>query len=212
MLAKINKLKNWQVAIIILILGFAVYATGLTTPFQSGDDFNQIVNNIPVHSITNIRLFFTSSTFYNSQATAPLTGIYYRPLMTTVFSIIYTLFGSHAFAFHLVQLLLCIGSAFILYLFFRYSFKPLLALLLSLIFLVHPLSSQAVFSISSMQDILFFFFGILALWLLLRFDSIKSLLLVAVCLLLSLLSKETGVVFIVIALLYLILVGPKKAI
>jgi tetratricopeptide (TPR) repeat protein len=203
MLAKINKLKNWQVAVVILVLGFAVFSTGLTNPFQ-GDDISQIVTNVPVHSISNIKLFFEGSTFYNGQGLVPLTGSYYRPIMTTVFSLIYTIFGAHSFYFHLFQLLLCIGSTFILYLFLKYSFKPALALMLALIFLVHPLDSQVVFYIPYMQDALFFFFGILALWLLLRFNSTKSLLLVAACLLLSQLSKETGVVFIVAAILYLL--------
>jgi len=54
-----------------------------------------------------------------------------------------------------------------------------------------------------MQEELFFLFGILAIWSLLRFDSVKSLIFAALCLFLSLLSKETAVVFIVVALLYL---------
>jgi hypothetical protein len=202
MIAKINKLKNWQVAIVITIIGFAVFFTGLKNPFM-GDDTTQIVSNVPVHSISNIRIFFEGSTFYAGNGLAPLSGTFYRPLQTTVFSILYTFFGAHSFYFHLFQLLLCIGSSFILFLFFKYSFKPALALMLALIFLIHPLDSQVVYSISYMQDALFFFFGILALLLLLRFRSTKSLLLVAACLLLSLLSKESGVVFIAVALLYL---------
>jgi tetratricopeptide (TPR) repeat protein len=202
MLAKLNKITSRQAAFIIAILGFAVFFTGLHNPFM-GDDSIQIVNNVPVHSITNMRLFFEGGTFYNGHGLAPLGGVYYRPLMTTVFSLLYTLFGAHPIAFHLFQLLLCIGSAIILYLFFRFSFKPALALLLSLVFLLHPIDSQVVFAIPQMQDALFFFFGILALWLLLRFSSVKSLSLVAVCLLLSLLSKETGILFVAMSLLYL---------
>ncbi len=201
-LAKINKLTNWQAVLIITATGFAVFFTGLSNPFI-GDDQGQIVDNLPVHSITNIRLFFEGGTFYNGQGLATLNGVYYRPLMTTVFSLLYTIFGAHSIAFHLFQLLLCIGSAVILYLYLRYSFKPVLALFLALVFLVHPINSQIVFAIPTMQDALFFFFGILALWLLVRLSSIRSLLVVAACLLLSLLSKETGVLFVALAMLYL---------
>lgn len=202
MLEKINKIKNWQAAIIIAVVGLSVYATGLTTPFQ-GDDILQIVNNKPVHSITNIKLFFEGGTFYNGQGITPLSGDYFRPLMTTAFSIIYSIFGAHSFYFHIFQLLLCIGSAIVLYLFFRFSFKPALALFLSLVFLVHPLDSQVAFAIPSMQDALFFFFGILSIYLLIRFKSIKSLLFVNICLFLSLLAKESGMLFVAMALLYL---------
>src|ERR1700689_4546623 len=125
MLAKINKISPTQAAIIIIVVGFAVFFTGLHNPFL-GDDISQIVNNVPVHSIRNIKTFFEGGTFYNGQGT--LVGSYYRPMMTTVFALIFTLFGAHVLAFHLVQLLLYIGSAILLYLFLKYSFRPIMAL------------------------------------------------------------------------------------
>lgn len=199
MLAKINKLTNWQAALIIAVIGFAVFFIGLKGPFM-GDDQYQIVNNVPVHSITNIRSFFEGGTFYTNNK---LVGVYFRPIMTTTFSLLYTIFGSHPLYFHLFQLLLCIASAIILFNFLKCSFTPVLSLALALIFLVHPINSQVAYAIPAMQDALFFFFGILALWLLLRFKSTRGLLLVVLCLLLSILSKETGLLFIPLALLYL---------
>jgi hypothetical protein len=208
-LAKINKFKSWQVALIIVFIGFAVFFTGLNNPFQ-GDDTLQIVSNIPVHSITNIKIFFEGGTFYNGKGLAPLAGQYYRPLTTTVFSLIYTVFGAHQFYYHFFQLLFYLGSGILLYLFFRKTFNTVLALLLCLIFIIHPLDSQTVFAIPQMQDVLFFFFGILGLYLLSGFKSVKSLILVAFCLFLSLLSKETGIGFIVLSLLYLFWWNRKR--
>lgn len=210
MLERIKKLTNWQVAIIIAIIGFAVFFPGLRNQFQ-GDDNGQIVNNIPVHSITNIRLFFEGGTFYNGGGmSSPLTGNNYRPLMTTFYSVIYTLFGPHPFYFHLFQLSLVIASAFILYLILTYSFDAVWALCIALVFLVHPANSQAVYAIPSLEDALFFFFGILALWLLLRFRSVRSLGSIAICLLLSLLAKESGALFVAMALLYLFWFDRKR--
>jgi tetratricopeptide (TPR) repeat protein len=209
MLDKIEELKNWQIAIILSIVGLAVFIVGLNSPFQ-GDDLTQIVNSIPVHSITNIKHFFEGGTFYASGHGLNLYGSYYRPIMTTVFSLIYTLFGPHQFYFHFVQLLICIGSALLIYMFFSYFLDPFLSLVLAIIFLVHPLNSQVVFAIPYIQDALFFFFGILGLNLLIRFKSTRSLVLVALCLLLSLLSKETAVVFVAISLLYLFFWDKKR--
>jgi tetratricopeptide (TPR) repeat protein len=209
MLAKINKLKNWQVALIIFILGFAVFSTGLRGQFQ-GDDIAQIVSNVPVHSIKNIRLLFEGGTVYNGQGLSPLSGIYYRPLMMTTFSVVYTIFGPHPIAFHFFQFLLCISSAFLLYLILKYSFKTVLALTLSLIFLVHPLNSQVVFAIPYMQDALLLFFGLLSFYLLLRFKSVRSLLAVALVLFLAFLSKESAVIFFVMAILYLFWFDRKR--
>ena len=199
---KINKITNRQVAIIFAALGLVVFFTGLSSPFQ-GDDFTQIVNNIPVHSISHIRLFFEGGTQYAGNGLTPLSGIYYRPLLSTVYSLLYSLFGAHTIAFHLFQLALYISSAFLLYLIFKFSFKTPLSLFLALIFLVHPLNSQVAFSISSMQEVLFFFFGILGMWLLLSKSTNKGLITVVACFLLSLLSKETAIVFVLVAAVYL---------
>ncbi|MGD0284541.1 MAG: hypothetical protein ABSB12_03035 [Candidatus Saccharimonadales bacterium] len=209
MLAKINKLKNWQVAIIIAVMGFAVFSTGLISPFRD-DDITQITSSVPVHSITHIKVLFEGGTFYEGKGLAPLSGVYYKPLMTTVYSLLYTFFGPRTLAFHLFQLLLYIASAVLLFLVFKYSFKTVLALLLALIFLVHPLNSQVVFAIPAMQDVLFFFFGILAFWLLLRYRSVRVLFLVALCLFLSMLSKETAVAFIFISFLYLFIFNRER--
>jgi tetratricopeptide (TPR) repeat protein len=207
--SKINKIRNWQASIVIAVLGLASYFTGLRSPFWD-DDYRQIVNNVPVHSISNFLLFFKGGTFYNGQGLAPLGGYYYRPLMTTIFSVIYSIFGPHTFAFHLFQLLLCIGSAILLYLVFRYFFSALLALVMAIVFLVHPLNSQVAFAIPYTQDALFFFFGILAFWLLLRFKSVKSLVLVSLSLFLSMLSKETAIVFIAVSILYVFWFNRKR--
>jgi hypothetical protein len=202
-LAKINDLKNWQASIVLLLVGVVVYSNGLVNPFE-GDDNLQILNNPPVHSISHIILFFKGGTFYAGQgASAALIGHYYRPLMTATFSLIYTIFGPHAFYFHALQLLLCIGSAVLLYLVFQYSFNRVLSLSLAIIFLIHPIDSQNVYAIPNMQDSLFFFFGILALYFLVRFKSFKSIWFTTVCLLVSLLAKETAVLFIIMCFLYL---------
>ena len=187
----------------LLAAAAVAFFTGMAAPFQ-GDDFPQIVNNVPVHSITNIGVFFRGGTFYNGHGLAPLGGTYYRPLMATVFSLIYTFFGANPIPFHLVQAALVLGSSFLLFLVFRrFGFHSLLALFLALTFLVHPIDSQVVFAIPYMQDALFFFFGIAAFWLLQRSQSKRTLIGVAVLLLLSLLSKETGILFVLISALYL---------
>jgi Dolichyl-phosphate-mannose-protein mannosyltransferase len=186
----------------LAIIGTCVYFSGLFNPFL-GDDSSQIVDNPVVHSLSHTVLLFEGGTFYSNGGIAPLAGPFYRPLMSVTFAIIWAVVGANPFYFHLLQLLLAVGGSFLLFLIFRYSFNFWLSLVLALIFLVHPIDSQVVFAIASMQDVLFFFFGVLAIWLLIRFRSNRSLVFAAVCLLLSTLSKESGVVFLVMSLLYL---------
>lgn len=198
---KINRAKTWQVACLFLVIGFSVFFTGLNGGFQ-GDDGDQIVKNEAVHSLSNIGLFFRSSTFWNGET---LVGDFYRPMMTTTFSLIYTFFQANPVAFHIFQALLCIASAFVLYLFLKSFFKPTIAIILSLIFLVHPINSQIAFSIPSMQEPLMFIFGISALYILSKSRSTKNLLISSGLLFLSLMSKETAVVFVCLAVLYIFL-------
>lgn len=209
MFAKMHKFTNLQFLVIVAALGLVVFFTGLTSPFM-GDDLPQIVNNPSVHSITNIVSFFGEGTFY-SGAGQRATGSY-RPMMTTAFSLLYTVFGARPIAFHALQLTLHILCAFILFLVLCYFLRRTVSLGLALIFLVHPLNSGAVFAIPAMQEPLFLLFGLLAFWTLLRFQERSAwyLALTSALLVLSLLSKETGILFVGIVLLYLLLTNRRR--
>ncbi len=214
-----NRLESWLTplkgSLIILIVGLGVFSSGLKNAFE-GDDLSQIVNNPTIRSLSNLKLFFEGSTFYGytpqgiTSQNAPLSGIYYHPLMVTIYSLIDTLFGLHSFYYHLFQLLIYIASAILLFLILKKPFKLTLALVLSILFLVHPLNSQVVYSIPNLQDTLVFFFGILAFYILFTFSSVKSLIPVVLALFLCLLSKETAACFIVVCTLYLVWWDRKR--
>lgn len=195
--AKIDALRAWQVAIVLCGLAFVCFWSGLTGGFQ-GDDSFQIVNNPPVHTF-NIGQLFSGGTFWDGQS---LGGAFYRPMMSTTFGMIYVIFGANPVAYHVVQLLLYVACAFVLYLFLKTLLRPSVALGASLLFLVHPVNTQVVYSIPCMQEPLFFLAGIAALYVLARSQAMKGLIWAAMLLLLSLLSKETGVVFVALALMY----------
>lgn len=194
---KLNNLKNWQVSIILFLVGFLTFFKGLKNPFQ-GDDVLQLSANPVVHHLSNIKLFFIGGTFYNSQGISPLSGSYYRPIMTTSYSVIYSIFGSNQLYFHLIQLLLVIACSFMIYLIFRYSFENSLALFLSLIYLVHPLNSQIVYMIADYQEALFMLFGLIGIWMLIKYTQIYMLVPAIACLFIALFSKESAISFIVI--------------
>ena len=197
-------------SLVIAAVGLIVFASGLSRPFL-GDDSTQIVSNVPVHSISNFLLFFRGSTFYSNQGSAPLSGTFYRPIMVTTYSLIYTIFGAHALAFHLLQLALVVLAAILVFLVFCYFFSPPAAsLALALVFLVHPIDSQAAYFIPAMQEPLYLAFGMLAFWILLRYRSTRSMVAAAACLLMSMLSKETGLLFVVICLTYLVMFDKAR--
>ena len=211
MLDLLKKHSNVCAILAIVILGTFVFSSGLSNPFM-GDDIPQIVDNIPVHSVSNIPLFFRGSTFYNGQGLSPLDGVFYRPLMMTGFSAIYTIFGANSLPFHILQIGLHIGSAVLVFLVLRYFIRQEISFALSIIFLVHPINSQAVFSIPALQEPLFMFFGLLGMWTLIRFQDRSRwyLLLTVACLLLSLFAKETAILFAIIMVMYTALADKKR--
>ena len=186
--------------IIIFIIGFIVYFSGLFNGFV-GDDTLQIVENPIVHSFKNLPMFFSGSTFFNGGG-QQLGGAYFRPFVEISFSTIYSLFGSGSFSFHFILILLHIINACLVFLLFRKFFKNTIPFVLSLLFLIHPINSEVAYYISDLQESLFLFFGMMGLWTLASFTSKKALGLAGVSLFFALLSKESAILFIIISIVY----------
>jgi Tfp pilus assembly protein PilF/large-conductance mechanosensitive channel len=108
------------------------------------------------------------------------------------------------------QIALFVAGAFVLYLVLKRFMKQWLALLLALVFLVHPMNSQIVFSIACLQDTLMLFFGITALYVLITRTSWRSLFVVAACLLLTLFCKESGLAYVAMAFVYIAFFDRKR--
>lgn len=196
--------------ILIILCGSLVYSNGLPNGFIR-DDTTQLVNNPLVHSLLYIPQLLSGGLFYNGKGFIP--GEFYRPLVSIIYTMIYVSFGANAFAFHFIQLCIHIINAVLVFLVFRYFFKTSLSLILSLIFLLHPMNSETVSYIALMDDILFFFFGSLAFYLQLSMaESYKKHLWIALLLFLSLFSKETGVLFIAVVLFHQYLFRRKNVI
>lgn len=192
--------------VIIALVGIIVFFNSLFNDFVI-DDNSQITKNVLVHSIFNIPSFFSGSTFYGG---GKLIGIYYKPVTLGSFSLIYNTFGPSPVWFHLFQVILHITNASILFLLFKHFFSKPISLVLALVFLVHPINSESVFYISNMQEVLFFLFGIIALWLLVNFQLKKYFVLMLLFLFLSILSKETGILFFFISIIYIFLTRKQR--
>ena len=205
--------------VILVVAGVAVYAASLSNGFVL-DDVSQVLENRLAHSLANIRYFFEGGTFPTG-GRERLGGIYYRPLMATSFALVYGLFGSSPFYFHLYQLAIHLVNGVLVFLLLdawlarvvpRGAPAPRLArflpFALALVFVVHPVNVEAVAYVSAVHEVQCVMFGLAALLVLessrgARHDPWGRRLVVALLLLLALLSKETGAVLVVITLLYL---------
>ncbi len=186
---------------IIVIVGFIVFGNVLFNGFVA-DDFGQIVTNNSIHSAANIPTFFTTSTFNQGNG---ISGDYYKPLLLTTFTLIHSIGGQNAFLFHLLQIILYIINAILVFILFKKFLRKEWALAISVIFLVHPINQEVGAYISDLQDVMFFFFGVLALLISSGKKSKYVELKVFSLLLLSVLSKETGIAFVFINIFYIFL-------
>jgi len=206
--------KKEKFILLLILIGFLVYFNSLFNGFV-WDDEEQVINNVLVHSLSNFPLFFKGSTF-NPGGGSALTGLYYKPLMTFFFSVVYSIFGSKPFFFHLFQLLLHVGNAVLVFVLLEHFFKKQkLSFFLSLIFLIHPMNAEAVVYVAALQEILFFFFGMLALTFVIKEpvrlkDNGVIYLSTSFLLLLSLLSKETGIIFFALIFFYLLIYKRER--
>lgn len=184
---KENKLNIW----IIVAIGFVVYVRSFFNSFVWDDiAYLDYLHN---HPIRDVFFHFTN----------PI-GFFYRPL-TFVFLIpIYSLFGPFPFWFHFTQLMIHIANAILIFIFLSLFIDSKFSFLLSLIFLVHPINVEAVAYIAAITENMFVFFGIAALfWAIYsRLERTMDKVTVGILLYCSLASKETGVLFLLLLVIY----------
>lgn len=182
--------------LIIAVVSFIVFFDMLFNGFV-WDDKTYIIWNNEVHTFNILKLIGLNTFNVGGQ---------YRPFPAIYFAVLYSLFHELPFFYHLIQLMLHITNAILVFLVFVRFFKKKISLFLSLIFLIHPTQVESVPYISSSDNPLFFLFGMLALLLSLKDTiSLKRVFAISCCLLLSLYAKETGVLFLFIILLHRII-------
>lgn len=177
----------------IVVVGLVVYFNMLYNGFV-WDDNPQIVNNPLVHSLGNFTLIFLNHS-----------DTYYRPFSDLIYTILFTLFGTGAFWYHLSQLLLHIANSILVFLLFKRFFKVTLSFFLSLIFLVHPMQVETVSYISSLQTVAALFFSLLTIVVIERRKLLTtySYILLFFLLLIAALTKEIALIFIPILLMFM---------
>lgn len=187
-----------KVSSLIVIIGIIVFANMLFNGFIQ-DDYTYIINNTALQLTSS----FGNNNLFN--------GIgQYRPFSALYFAVLYSLFGTTQFFYHFLQLFFHIICTFIVYFIFKKFFTPLFSLLLALIFLVHPINVESVSYIAQSDNPLFFLFGGIAVLLFIQKDlTIKKLFIICTLLLAALLTKETGILFLFIILLYSFLFQHK---
>ncbi|MBI5621182.1 tetratricopeptide repeat protein [Candidatus Gottesmanbacteria bacterium] len=172
------------IALVSVIVSFAIYGNGVRAEFTY-DDGPGIQTRQDLKDPRNIFRLFVSPYYFQQ----PEIGLY-RPLPMASYLLNYSLFGSSPVSFHIVNILLHALSAFLVYKLIQLLFSRRdLSLLTFLLFLFHPIHTEAVSLIVGRAELFAFIFSLGFLYLHLT----KKYLWAAICFLASLLSKEIAV-------------------
>lgn len=164
LILRLKENKNLVIIVVIVILGFSVFANTFGNQMFWDDDDN-ILNNQFVHRF-EIDKFFGE----NLIAGAGLVSNYWRPALLTVFSIEWHLWENSVFGYHFVNVSVHILTTIALfYLLFKLFKNRTLAFLTSLVFLIHPAQTEAVTYVSGLGDPLSGLFTILGIIFYLKF-------------------------------------------
>jgi hypothetical protein len=178
---------------ILLIVTSLVYFRSLFLDYTRLDDSIFIVENAHYNAdIKNLTVSFQRGLFN------PTKDAYYRPVFLVDFILESRLFGTKPAGYHFTNLLFHLISVTLLFIFLRKIKIPGSdAFLLSLLFSVHPVLTQAVVWIPGRNDMLlmiFFLSGFILFLNYLEKGKIYALILQTLFLVIALFTKETAVI------------------
>ncbi|HHB78288.1 MAG TPA: tetratricopeptide repeat protein [Saprospiraceae bacterium] len=180
--------------LVVAIFGFLLYANTLSNDYCL-DDFSVIKDNFVVKK-GDYKTIFSTHYRYGYWSSK---GTLYRPLTLAMFATEWKLAPDTPALGHFVNILFFAWSGWLLYqllsLLFgdKYQWLPLVV---SLIFVAHPVHTEVVANIKSRDEIMTFFLGLAALYYLIKFvdtDKIKLLVFSVFLFGLSVFSKESAI-------------------
>jgi len=194
--------KSWIICMVVIILsGLIVYGNSLNGQFI-WDDERLIENNPTIKDWKNIGTIFTS-TLRTPLAEATSA---FRPLQTFSYMFDYSIGRLNVIGYHLTSTIFHILCAVALFWFIQLLFRDLLlSFLTALIFLVHPVHTEAVAYISGRADPMAAFFMMLSFCIYLKNEqkfTTSGYFLMCLSYLCALLSRENVLIFPILIMFY----------
>lgn len=203
-----------KLSLILCAITFIIYANTLSNGFVLDDAMVYEKNRIVNQGFDGITELFQTPRL---KGFGYLKNENYRPLSLVMFAIQVGIFGEpNATAGHFFNILFFAGCVVLLFLFLNKLLerKTTLAFIAALLFAVHPIHTEVVANIKSLDEIFCFFFAFLAMNLFatyMRNGKIWILPLGLIALFLSYLSKETVVTFLgIIPLVFFLYLNNDK--
>jgi tetratricopeptide (TPR) repeat protein len=204
-----------KILIFLAFLSFALYFNTLLNEYALDDDVVIVKNKYTRQGINGIPELVTHHLFYGTMNDDSRVGLY-RPLSLISFALEYEVFGLNPFVSHLVNVLLYVLIAVLLFQWMTiYIFREniFLCFLVCLIFIIHPIHTEAVANIKSRDELLSLLFILISqIWLgkFLVKNNKNYLLLSTGAFTLALFSKESAITFIPVSAMILYFFFDQK--
>lgn len=186
----------------IALFCLVLYINSLSGEFV-WDDQSFVVDNPAIKHLTNLPSFFTD---YKTGATKELSSDVYRPLTTFSYALDFFFWGLNSFGYHLTNIILHSANSMLVFVLLMLLCGDFFAAFFgSLIFVSHPVQTEAVCWISGRSSVLFLLFYLLAFIFYIRALREDKKYFFAVSLIffvLSLFSKEMAVTLPLVLMLY----------
>jgi tetratricopeptide (TPR) repeat protein len=211
------KLKT-SLGIIIAAFAFLIYAQTISFNYTLDDHPVTDQNKYTKMGFAGIPTLLKTDYWYGLESNHR--GPVYRPASLVLFASIWQFFHDSPQVYHLFNVLFFACSCCVLFLTLCLLFEnkfgnapTLFPFVCSILYAAHPIHTEVVCNIKSMDEILCFLFGLLAITAFVKSsskDSILYFILGGISFFISLLSKETGITFLLtIPLALLVFTGIK---
>ncbi|MBL4654256.1 MAG: tetratricopeptide repeat protein [Bacteroidia bacterium] len=207
---------NFYLAIFVFLFGFGLYANTIYHDYAYDDVSVILDNRLTQMGLEGIPELFTKAYWYGFRGDNYGT---YRPLSLITFALEYEFIGNNPHVSHFINVLLYACTALVLFIVLLQLFngsiplaknqKYLLPLLITLVYIAHPVHTEVVANIKSRDEVMCLLFFLLAMLFILDYlfnktiqqskgKSALYLFLALIFYYLSVISKETAITFIAI--------------
>ena len=171
------------VFVLTIILSFLVFGNGISGEFVF-DDVTVVQNRGDLTNPSNFFNLFISPYHQNT----PKSGLF-RPFTMATYSLNHNILGSSPAGFHVVNILIHALNSFLVFWLVIWFLKSRpVAYVSSLLFLLHPIHTEAITSIVGRAELLAFFWSLTTIYFFSKSNKILS----AVAFLFALMSKEVA--------------------
>lgn len=198
---------------LIPTLAILLYANTLSHDYTQDDAiviYDNMYTTAGVEGIPGLLKYDTFRGFFKTEGKAKLvSGGRYRPLTPVMFAVEYQLFGKRPWVGHFINVLLYALLGMVVFFTLRRMLTGLLeadassmiALMAALLYVAHPIHTEAVANIKGRDEIVAMLTSVSALWLTLKYidgGKAKHIISAAVVFFLGLMSKENTITFLAV--------------